>query len=185
MKENSIDIDEEFLQISNYCHGVSHNTMGVDRMLTNPEFKFSYDIINWLEDSNEAHLSNFKLQQSMKISFQLTDEQFKSIQDTIEMFGNTKIGRSKAMRMIAVETLWRRPIKLVKIIRKSNSSVKLVLIFYGGYFNSSRRIIFDFQLSLSKEKILNQVELDPHFKKICSFLKLNTSSRSGKYGNVF
>ena len=109
-----MDIDEEFLQISNYCHGVSHNIMGVDRMSTNPEFEFNYDIINWLEDSNEAHLSNFKLQQSMKISFQLTDEQFKSIQDTIEMFGNTKVGRSKAMRMIAVETLWRRPIKLVK-----------------------------------------------------------------------
>ena len=114
LKENSMDIDEEFLQISNYCHGVSHNIMGVDRMSTNPEFEFNYDIINWLEDSNEAHLSNFKLQQSMKISFQLTDEQFKSIQDTIEMFGNTKVGRSKAMRMIAVETLWRRPIKLVK-----------------------------------------------------------------------
>jgi radical SAM superfamily enzyme YgiQ (UPF0313 family) len=114
LKENSMDIDEEFLQISNYCHGVSHNTMGVDRMSTNPEFEFSYDIISWLEDSNEAHLSKFKLQQLMKISFQLTDEQFKSIQDTIEMFGNTKVGRSKAMRMIAVETLWRRAIKLVK-----------------------------------------------------------------------
>jgi len=113
-KENNIDIDEEFLQISNYCHGVSHNTMGVDRMSTNPEFEFTYDVISWLEDSNEAHLSKFKLQQSMKISFHLTDEQFKSIQDTIEMFGNTKVGRSKAMRMIAMETLWRRPIKSVK-----------------------------------------------------------------------
>ena len=27
------------------------------------------------------------------------------------MFGDTKVGRSKAMRMIAVESLWRRPIK--------------------------------------------------------------------------
>ena len=36
-----------------------------------------------------------------------------SVKDTIEMFGNTKVGRSKAMRMIAVESLWRRPIKQV------------------------------------------------------------------------
>jgi len=32
------------------------------------------------------------------------------------MFGNTKVGRSKAMRMIAMATLWRRPIKQSKNI---------------------------------------------------------------------
>ena len=85
-------------------------------MSTNPEFEFTYDIINWLEDSKEMPLSKFKLEQPLKISFHLTDEQFKSIQDTVEMFGNTKVGRSKAMRMIAMATLWRRPIKQAKNI---------------------------------------------------------------------
>ena len=115
-KEYNTNTEEEFLQISKYCHGVSHNTMGIDRMSTNPEFEFTYDVINWLEDSKETPLSKFKLEQPLKISFNLTDEQFKSIQDTIEMFGNTKVGRSKAMRMIAMATLWRRPIKQAKNI---------------------------------------------------------------------
>ena len=110
-KEYNPNIEEEFSQISNYCHGVSHNTMGMDRMSTNPKFEFTYDVINWLEDSNETPLSKFKLEQPLKVSFNLSDEQFKSIQDTVEMYGNTKVGRSKAMRMIAMATLWRRPVK--------------------------------------------------------------------------
>ena len=101
----------EFTQISNYCHGVSHNTMGLDRMITNPEFEFNYDVINWLKEAKGVSLTQFKLEEPIKISFQLTDKQYKSVKDTMDMFGNTKVGRSKAMRMIAVESLWRRPIK--------------------------------------------------------------------------
>ena len=108
-KEYDSGTEIEFSQIANYCHGVSHNTMGIDRMSTNPKFEFSYDIIKWLDGS--MPLSEFKLEKPLEISFNLTDEQYKSVQDTVDMFGNTKVGRSKAMRMIAVESLWRRPIK--------------------------------------------------------------------------
>jgi len=108
-KEYDSSTEIEFSQIANYCHGVSHNTMGVDRMSTNPKFEFSYDIIKWLDGS--MPLSEFKLEKPLEISFNLTDEQYKSVQDTVDMFGDTKVGRSKAMRMIAVESLWRRPIK--------------------------------------------------------------------------
>ena len=112
-KEYNSDTEIEFSQIANYCHGVSHNTMGIDRMTTNPEFEFSYDIIKWLDDMQKTPLSKFKVEEPLKISFHLTDEQYRSVKDTVEMFGNTKVGRSKAMRMIAVESLWRRPIKQV------------------------------------------------------------------------
>jgi hypothetical protein len=115
-KEYNSNTELEFSQIANYCHGVSHNTMGTDRMSTNPEFEFLYDIISWLDDSKKIPLSKFRLEQPLKISFNLTDEQFKSVKDTVEMFGNTKVGRSKAMRMIAVESLWRRPIKQVRTV---------------------------------------------------------------------
>ena len=108
-KEYDSSTEIEFSQIANYCHGVSHNTMGIDRMSTNPKFEFSYDIIKWLDGS--MPLSEFKLEKPLEISFNLTDEQYKSVQDTVDMFGDTKVGRSKAMRMIAVESLWRRPIK--------------------------------------------------------------------------
>ena len=36
----------QFLDIENHCKGVSHNPFGEDRMQTNPEFKFNYDISN-------------------------------------------------------------------------------------------------------------------------------------------
>ena len=69
------------------------------------------DIIKWLNDIKGTHLAEFRLNVPLKISFQLTEKQFKSIQDTIDMFGNTKVGRSKALRMISMEILWRRPIQ--------------------------------------------------------------------------
>ena len=79
-------------------------------MITNPEFKFEYDIMKWLKDPQELPLNNFKLMTPYRIRFQLTEEQFKSIQDTLDMYGDTKVGRSKALRMISSTNLWRRPI---------------------------------------------------------------------------
>ena len=38
------NIDKEFLTISNYCIGSCHNIFGDDRMETNPEFDYNYDL---------------------------------------------------------------------------------------------------------------------------------------------
>lgn len=103
------EVEKQFVAVSNYCKGIAHNTLGNDRMLTNPEFEFEYNIIQWLEDPNESPLGNFKRSTPYRIQFQLTDEQFKSIQDTLNMYGETTVGRSKALRMISSTNLWRRP----------------------------------------------------------------------------
>jgi len=107
------ELENQFITISNYCRGIAHNTLGADRMQTNPEFEFEYDVINWIKEPNESKLGNFKLSTPYKIMFKLTDEQFKSIQDTLSMYGETTVGRSKALRMISSTNLWRRPVIIV------------------------------------------------------------------------
>ena len=46
VEENKFDdaLEEQFLTITNYCRGLSYNILGKDRMDTNPEFVFNYDV---------------------------------------------------------------------------------------------------------------------------------------------
>jgi len=107
------ELENQFITISNYCRGIAHNTLGADRMQTNPEFEFDYDVINWIKGPNKSKLGNFKLSTPCKIMFKLTGKQFKSIHDTLNMYGDTTVGRSKALRMISSMNLWRRPVIIV------------------------------------------------------------------------
>ena len=102
--------EEKFSHVSNFCRGTAHNTLGKDRMETNPEFEFKYDIIEWLKNTKEEPLEKFKLINSQHISFQLSQKQFQTVQDTLKAYGETIVGKSKALRMISSTNLWRRPI---------------------------------------------------------------------------
>ena len=108
---------QQFNDVSHFCKGTAHNTLGKDRMVSNPEFDFNYNVIEWLKTTNELSLDHFILSEPIKISFQLSDEQFKTVQKTLEMYGETIVGKSKALRMISSTNLWRRP-----VIKKSMKS---------------------------------------------------------------
>jgi radical SAM superfamily enzyme YgiQ (UPF0313 family) len=99
----------QFADISNYCKGVSHNPFGEDRMQTNPEFNFTYDISNWLKDNNCSSLEQFKMGSTSKFKFIFSEKQFKILEDKLEVFGNNQIGRSQAIKRTPVEMLWRKP----------------------------------------------------------------------------
>ena len=62
--------ENQLKNIINYCTGLGHNTLGNDRMSTNPEFLIDYDIENWLVDKNDKTLNQFKLDKKRTISFQ-------------------------------------------------------------------------------------------------------------------
>ena len=113
------DWEKQFNDISNFCKGTAHNTLGKDRMTTNPEFEFNYNIVGWLKSVDGLSLDHFLLTKPTKISFQLSDKQFKSVQKTLEMYGETIVGKSKALRMISSTNLWRRP-----VIEKSMKSLE-------------------------------------------------------------
>ena len=104
------DLESQFTSVTNYCRGLSHNVLGTDRKDTNPEFKFEYNIPLWLAPKNDSKLSNFKLDSKLLITFQLDDDQFKMVQDNIDVYGHSRIGKSKTLKMLPNQKLWRRPL---------------------------------------------------------------------------
>ena len=91
------EIEKQFHDVGNYCRGRCHNPLGKDRMQTNPEFTFYYDIIKWLSDnSDNMLLDECKLPEPVKTVFSLTNEQYKFINDTLDLYGDNLIGKTKA-----------------------------------------------------------------------------------------
>jgi len=114
--KEKVEIDEnlesQILDIINYCRSLGHNTMGRNRMNTNPEFTFNYNIIKWLNDTNGLSLSSFKLSSPIRVAFELTDDQFKVVEDELDLRGNSDVGRSHALKHIPIKILLRRPVIL-------------------------------------------------------------------------
>ncbi len=104
-------IESQFKSISNYCRGLSHNVMGEDRMETIPKYEFDYDVQNWVDEKNNSNIEKFKILPK-KISFILSEEQFNTVQNNIDVYGNSQIGKSKALKMIPIQKLWRVPVHI-------------------------------------------------------------------------
>ena len=108
-KFSDIELKQQFLSVSNYCRGLGHNILGKDRMKTNPEFIYDYDILTWL-NTGELSLSNFKNKKKLKIWFKLTDEQFTTVEDNLNIYGHTRTGRSQVIKVVPESNWWRQPI---------------------------------------------------------------------------
>jgi len=104
------ELEKQFKTVANYCRGLSHNVLGQDRLDTNPEYEFEYDIPSWLSPKTNLKLDNFKLAVKLKISFQLDNEQFRMVQDNIDVYGHSRIGKSKTLKMLPNQKLWRHPL---------------------------------------------------------------------------
>ena len=104
------ELEKQFETVANYCRGLSHNVLGQDRLDTNPEYEFEYDIPSWLSPKTNLKLDNFKLDTKLKISFQLDNEQFRMVQDNIDVYGHSSVGKSKTLKMLPNQKLWRHPL---------------------------------------------------------------------------
>ena len=107
-KTISYELENQLKNIINYCAGLGHNTLGDDRMSTNPEFLFDYDIENWLVDKNNKTLNQFKLDKKITISFEFSKSESKVIQDEVNRH-NTDIGRSQALKNLPRQIKFRKP----------------------------------------------------------------------------
>ena len=107
-KSLNYELENQLNNIINYCTGLGHNTLGDDRMTTNLEFQFDYDIENWLLDKNNKPLNQFKLDKKRTISFQFENNDSKIIQDELDR-QNTAIGRSQALKRLPLQIQWRYP----------------------------------------------------------------------------
>ena len=102
------ETERQFGDIANYCRGTCHNPLGSDRMETNPEFTFHYDIKKWLDDSfDKLSLDECILRNPLKGIFKLTDEKYKVVEDSINLFGTTFGGYYKGLKMVPQYILYR------------------------------------------------------------------------------
>ena len=104
------NLRKKFESVANYCRGLSHNVLGQDRLDTIPKYEFKYDIPAWLSPKNEKKLDSFEFENKLVITFELDDEQFKMVQDNIDVYGHSRIGKSKTLKMLPNQKLWRRPL---------------------------------------------------------------------------
>ena len=109
-KNYNEDLEKQFESAANYCRGLSHNVLGQDRLETIPQYDFEYNIPTWLSPKNNLKLNNFKLEKKLKVSFEIDDEQYKMVQDNIDVYGHSRIGKSKTLKMLPNQKLWRRPL---------------------------------------------------------------------------
>ena len=102
------ELQRQFDDIANFCRGQGHNPLGKDRMQTNPEFTFSYDIPKWLDDNNDTlSLDDCILRNKIKGIFKLTDEKFKVVEDSLNLFGTSFNGYYKGLKMLPQNVLYR------------------------------------------------------------------------------
>jgi len=111
----NLETEKQFHDISNYCRGKSHNPLGVNRMETNPEFTFNYDIDKWIDETSDiSTLDKFSVSKPLELIFTLTNEQFQIIRDNIELFGHSTVGYTKALKMVPERMFWRNPRLITK-----------------------------------------------------------------------
>jgi len=108
-------LKKQFIDISNYCSGLSNNTLGKDRMLKNPKFVFHYDVMKWLHDSNNLPLENFKFSSPSEIEFCLTDDQFKLVKDALDIYGHSTVGKAQILKIIPTKKRFRNPVSVTPI----------------------------------------------------------------------
>ena len=108
-KNNSLNPEtlEQFDSVSNFCRGLSFNPLGNNRLETNPQFLFHYDIEKWLKSSKNEKLNLFKLESPSELVFKLTEQQYRYVQDKLNIFGTTSIGKSQTIKRTPIELLWR------------------------------------------------------------------------------
>ena len=83
----------QFEDVANYCRGITYNVMRDDRMQKGLEIEFHFDVEAWLEDDTRQTLDRFELHAPRRVSFQLTGDQVKLLDDLFALHGNTVAGR--------------------------------------------------------------------------------------------
>jgi len=101
---------QQFEDVANYCRGITYKVIHDDGLQRNPEIEFCFDVDAWLKDDTGRTLDRFELREPTRVSFQLTAEQVKLLDDLIALHGNTPAGRGQALKLVPVNKLWRRPV---------------------------------------------------------------------------
>ena len=77
-------------------------------MSTNPEFLFDYDIENWINDTTNKALVQFKFDKKRTVSFQFSRNNSELIQNEVER-QNIESGMGQALKNIPLQKQFRKP----------------------------------------------------------------------------
>lgn len=108
--ESNLEIRQQFTSITNYIRGTCYNVLKRDRIHTNPEFEFEFDIQQWVDDPQEKPIEHFKLPAITKIMFKLTEKQFKIVEDELDVHGDNSTGRGQVLKRVPINMLLRAPV---------------------------------------------------------------------------
>ena len=115
LDENNIPQEkylEQFNDISNYCRGLTNNTLELNSDLPNPEFLFKYDIEKWNLDSTNQTIDKFEFSRLRKIMFTYTSEEIELFRTNMDIYGITTNGMAQVLKRISNVYLWRKPITI-------------------------------------------------------------------------
>ncbi len=107
---SNIEIGQQLSSVINFIQGTCYNILKRDRSITNPELTFDYDIKKWFKDLDERTIEHFMFSTSTKIIFKLTKEQFKIVEDELEIHGDGQTGRSAVIKRVPYKMLLRNPV---------------------------------------------------------------------------
>lgn len=102
----SKDVQNQFIDVANYCRGLSFEPLTKNRKNKNPEFSFNYNITEWLK--SKENLEKFK-DSPQKVKFSFSEKQFKLVDDALNLCGDTMVGKSRIFRWIQPDNIWRIP----------------------------------------------------------------------------
>jgi radical SAM superfamily enzyme YgiQ (UPF0313 family) len=102
---------KQFEQIEDFCKAITYNIWDANRLETVPEKMLRYDIEGWISDPDSKPLSSFEWSAERLVRFPLSRKQYQLVEDALDQFGHSDLGRGKALIRVAVDTLWRKPIE--------------------------------------------------------------------------
>ena len=94
-------------EIEEYCRARSFNLFGENRLEVAPEVEVDHDIAGWLADPERRPIAAFALPRRIPLRFRLTQEQYRVVEDGLDRYGHSDLGRGKLVTRINPDILWR------------------------------------------------------------------------------
>jgi len=92
-----------------YSKGLIWNILGTNRLDVTPIAKLNFDFKKWVSDPDEKELMNYSFKAASEVTFSLSQEQYKLVEDSLDRFGRTSLGIGKALLRLNYNVLWRSP----------------------------------------------------------------------------
>ncbi len=94
--------------VERYCGARTSNIFAENRSDVIPEISLEYDVEAWVMDEDSKPLEEFQFQEIRRVRFLFTREQYVSLEDYIQRFGNTHQGIGKILTKMNINSVWRK-----------------------------------------------------------------------------